>query len=132
MYEVELVMQSVQSRSENCFFRRRKLATADGFRSAGNEQDLVEEASDGDGELEGEVAIQQAWTELADIEREQERWSELRTHIELKLEMCRQRGVALEDVMISCFCGRYRAMVVGFCRNCLRCCRRMTKGKSWR
>lgn len=80
------------------------MATADGFRSAGNEQDLVEDASDGDGEVEGEVAIQQAWTELADIEREQERWSELRTHIELKLEMCRQRGVTLEDVIISCCC----------------------------
>lgn len=79
--------------------RRRKLATAEGFRSAGNEQD-AEEGSDGDGEVEGELAIQQAWTELADIEREQERWSELRTHIEQKLEICRQRGVALEDVRI--------------------------------
>lgn len=78
--------------------RRRKLATAEGFRSAGNEQELAEDASDGDAEAEGELAIQQAWTELADIEREQERWSELRTHIEQKLEMCRQRGVTLEDV----------------------------------
>lgn len=72
--------------------------TAEGFRSAGNEQEVVEDASDGDAEAEGELAIQQAWTELADIEREQERWSELRTHIEQKLEMCRQRGVTLEDV----------------------------------
>lgn len=75
------------------------MATAEGFRSAGNEQELVEDTtSDGDVEAEGEMAIQQAWTELADIEREQERWSELRTHIEQKLEMCRQRGVTLEDV----------------------------------
>lgn len=74
------------------------MATADGFRSAGNEQDGGDDGSDGDGEVEGELAIQQAWTELADIEREQERWSELRTHIEQKLEVCRQRGVALEDV----------------------------------
>ncbi|KAJ8957441.1 hypothetical protein NQ318_004921 [Aromia moschata] len=73
--------------------RRRKIATADGFRSAGNEPD---ESSDG--ETEGESAVQQAWAELADIEREQDRWSELRTHIEQKLEICRQRGVALEDV----------------------------------
>lgn len=79
-------------------FRRRKLVTAEGFRSAGNEQELLEETSDGDVDVEGETAVQQAWTELADIEREQERWSELRTHIEQKLEMCRQRGVALEDV----------------------------------
>lgn len=76
-------------------FRRRRIVTADGFRSAGNDQD---EGSDVDGDTEGETAIQQAWAELADIEREQDRWSELRTHIEQKLEVCRQRGVALEDV----------------------------------
>ena len=72
------------------------MVTAEGFRSAGNEQEEEEEA---DLEVEGgETAVQQAWGELADIEREQERWSELRTHIEQKLEVCRQRGVALEDV----------------------------------
>ncbi|KAJ8979399.1 hypothetical protein NQ317_015828 [Molorchus minor] len=76
--------------------RRRKIVTADGFRSAGNEQDETS-----DGESEGEAAVQQAWTELADIEREQERWSELRTHIEQKLEICRQRGVTLEDKLPS-------------------------------
>lgn len=81
--------------------RRRKLATAEGFRSAGNEPDAAaaaEDPADGDADIDGETAIQQAWTELADIEREQERWSELRTHIEQKLEQCRQRGVTLEDV----------------------------------
>ncbi|KAJ8923180.1 hypothetical protein NQ315_001734, partial [Exocentrus adspersus] len=78
--------------------RRRKVITADGFRSAGNDLD---EGSDHDGDVEGEAAVQQAWTELADIEREQERWSELRTHIEQKLEICRQRGVALEDKLPS-------------------------------
>lgn len=81
-------------------YRRRKLATADGFRSAGNEQETPEENSD-EGEVEGELAIQQAWSELAEIEREQERWSELRTHMEQKLEMCRQRGVELEDVSMD-------------------------------
>ncbi|XP_049817903.1 kinesin-like protein KIF19 isoform X2 [Aethina tumida] len=80
--------------------RRRKLATADGFRSAGNVEDEVQDTSDGD-DQEGEVAVQTAWGELADIEREQERWSELRTHIEQKLETCRQRGVALEDKLPS-------------------------------
>lgn len=70
------------------------MLTADGFRSAGNEQD----ESDNEADVEGETAVQQAWTELADIEREQERWSQLRTHIEEKLEICRQRGVTLEDV----------------------------------
>lgn len=85
------------------------MATAEGFRSAGNTNN--EDQQDGGGisggadvdfdlvEVEaGETAVQQAWGELADIEREQERWSELRTHIEQKLEVCRQRGVSLEDV----------------------------------
>ncbi|XP_044759987.1 kinesin-like protein KIF19 isoform X3 [Coccinella septempunctata] len=77
--------------------RRRYLSTSDGFRSAGNDdaRDEVDE------DAEGEVAIQQAWRELADIEREQERWSELKTHIDQKLEACRQRGVALEDKLPS-------------------------------
>ncbi|XP_019761161.1 kinesin-like protein KIF19 isoform X1 [Dendroctonus ponderosae] len=79
--------------------RRRKLATADGFRSAGNEEDMD---SDADGEeADSETAVQQAWGELADIEREQDRWTELRGHIELKLEACRQRGVMLEDKLPS-------------------------------
>nr|CAH7728393.1 unnamed protein product [Callosobruchus chinensis] len=78
--------------------RRKKLFAEDGFRSAGNEQD---DGSDGDEDAEGEAAVQQAWAELADIEREQHRWSELRTHIEQKLEVCRQRGVALEDKLPS-------------------------------
>ncbi|CAH1115978.1 unnamed protein product [Phaedon cochleariae] len=78
--------------------RRRKIHTADGFRSAGNEQDEVPSE---DGGVEGETAVQQAWAEIADIEREQERWSELRTRIEHKLEDCRQRGVALEDQLPS-------------------------------
>lgn len=78
-------------------FRRRNIYTANGFRSAGNEQD---DDSDVEGDGEGETAVQQAWGELADIEREQDRWSELRTHIEQKLEVCRQRGVELEDVSV--------------------------------
>lgn len=86
----------------------------------------MEETSDGDAEVEGEVAVQQAWTELADIEREQERWSELRTHIEQKLEMCRQRGVALEDVR-PCLFKYNRSYDDNFNRNYHRYCRRMTK-----
>lgn len=80
-------------------FRRRRQTTADSFHSADNDHEKSE-GSDADGEIEGELAVQQAWSELADIEREQERWSELRTHIEQKLEACRQRGVSLEDVSI--------------------------------
>ncbi|XP_066139573.1 kinesin-like protein KIF19 [Euwallacea fornicatus] len=78
--------------------RRRRVATAEGFRSAGNE-DLTSELDADEGE--GESAIEQAWGELADIEREQERWTELRGHIEQKLEACRQRGVMLEDKLPS-------------------------------
>lgn len=78
-----------------CNIRRKQSVTADSFRSVDNEHD-----SDADGDSEGELAVQQAWGELADIEREQERWSELRTHMEEKLEGCRQRGVTLEDVSI--------------------------------
>ncbi|CAH0563687.1 unnamed protein product [Brassicogethes aeneus] len=83
--------------------RRRRLTTADGFRSAGNLDSLDDESLDiaSDGELEGEAAVQTAWGELADIEREQDRWGELRSHIEQKLEVCRQRGVMLEDKLPS-------------------------------
>ncbi|XP_045477693.1 kinesin-like protein KIF19 isoform X2 [Harmonia axyridis] len=71
--------------------------TQQSIRSAGND-DAKDEI---DEDAEGEVAIQQAWRELADIEREQERWSELKTHIDQKLEVCRQRGVTLEDKLPS-------------------------------
>lgn len=77
--------------------RRKQTKTADTSYSA-DDAPKSDDGSDMDGEQEGEVAVQHAWAELADIEREQERWSELRGHIEQKLEMCRQRGVALEDV----------------------------------
>ncbi|KRT81979.1 Kinesin, partial [Oryctes borbonicus] len=82
----------LRSRAQTQQTMRKQSVTADSFRSADHEQD-----SDADGDAEGELAVQQAWGELADIEREQERWSELRTHIEQKLEACRQRGVTLED-----------------------------------
>nr|XP_022906683.1 kinesin-like protein KIF19 isoform X2 [Onthophagus taurus] len=73
--------------------RRRQNSTAESSKSA----DFSEVDSDFDGEAEGELAVQQAWGELADIEREQERWSDLRIQIEHKLEHCRQTGVSLED-----------------------------------
>lgn len=46
----------------------------------------------------GEASVQRAWAELADIETEQERWAELRHHLEEKLEDVRRKGVELEDV----------------------------------
>ncbi|KAK4874894.1 hypothetical protein RN001_014254 [Aquatica leii] len=87
-----LVISHWESRNN----KLRKSKNTDGFRSADNAgHETADEASDG--EVEGESAVQQAWGELADIEREQERWSELRTVIEQKLEDCRQRGISLED-----------------------------------
>ncbi|KAF5280510.1 hypothetical protein FQA39_LY18032 [Lamprigera yunnana] len=85
-----------QSRAQTQQNLRRKTKNTEGFRSADNVgHETADETSDG--EVEGESAVQQAWGELADIEREQERWSEFRTVIEQKLEDCRQRGVSLED-----------------------------------
>lgn len=64
-----------------------------------DEDDLVSEWGDvEDGLGSGEASVQRAWAELADIEREQERWAELRHHLEEKLETCRRKGVELEDV----------------------------------
>ncbi|XP_018329743.1 kinesin-like protein KIF19 isoform X2 [Agrilus planipennis] len=74
----------------------------EGFHSADHLNEIAEEGfeneeDDEEGEVEGDAAVQLAWAELGEIEREQERWSELRSHIEEKLELCRERGVALED-----------------------------------
>lgn len=83
------------------YFCRRKKASKGGFYSADNAgHETADEGSDIDTETEGELAVQHAWGELAEIERAQEKWSEARTNIEQKLEACRQRGVELEDVNI--------------------------------
>lgn len=92
LYKNTLNMSRAQTQQS---IRRRQLGTADSFRSAGHDEE-----DDFDPDNDGELAVQQAWGELAEIEREQEKWSELRTNIEEKLEACRQRGVTLEDVRI--------------------------------
>lgn len=46
---------------------------------------------------EGSVALKSAWSELAAIEREAKRYKEIRENTEKDLELCRQKGVALED-----------------------------------
>lgn len=51
---------------------------------------------------EGTVAVEQAWSELASLEQEQERARAERAAAERELEIVRQRGAALEDVRI-CF-----------------------------
>lgn len=50
-----------------------------------------------DSDSEGSVALKSAWSELAAIEREAKRYKEIREHTEKDLELCRQKGVALED-----------------------------------
>jgi len=42
--------------------------------------------------------VQQAWTELTEISREQERYAEMRAAAEKELETCRKRSAMLEDV----------------------------------
>lgn len=65
------------------------------------DEDLVSEWGDvEDGLGGGEASVQRAWAELGDIEREQERWAELRHHLEEKLETVRRKGVELEDVRL--------------------------------
>lgn len=49
-------------------------------------------------EIENDAAMQQAWAELAEISREQERYAEMRANADRELENCRQRSLLLEDV----------------------------------
>jgi hypothetical protein len=48
--------------------------------------------------IEGDGALQMAWSELSLIEKEQEQYTELRASTEQELESCRQQGAALENV----------------------------------
>lgn len=50
-----------------------------------------------DSDSEGNIALKSAWSELAAIEREGKRYREIREQTEKDLELCRQKGVALED-----------------------------------
>ncbi|XP_037913609.1 kinesin-like protein KIF19 isoform X2 [Hermetia illucens] len=50
-----------------------------------------------DEESEGNTALKNAWEELAAIEKETKRFREIRERTEQELEMCRQKGVQLED-----------------------------------
>lgn len=50
-----------------------------------------------DASTEGNVALRSAWSELAAIEREAKRYREIRAATERDLELCRKKGVALED-----------------------------------
>lgn len=54
--------------------------------------DLIED------DLEDDVTVQQAWSELTEITKEQERYAEMRAAAEKELEACRKRSAALEDV----------------------------------
>ncbi|KDR22574.1 hypothetical protein L798_12702, partial [Zootermopsis nevadensis] len=49
----------------------------------------------------GDGPLQIAWSELSFIEKEQERYAELRASTERELENCKQRGAALENELPS-------------------------------
>lgn len=51
-------------------------------------------------ESESSVAVKNAWGELMAIERETKRYKEFRECTENELEICRQKGVQLENVKI--------------------------------
>jgi hypothetical protein len=61
--------------------------------------DLLEDA-----EMEDDMAVQQAWTELTEITGEQERYAEMRATTEKELEICRKHSATLEDVNIFYHC----------------------------
>jgi len=61
--------------------------------------DLLEDA-----DMEDDMAVQQAWTELTEITGEQERYAEMRATTEKELEACRKRSSTLEDVNIFYHC----------------------------
>ncbi|XP_067212902.1 kinesin-like protein KIF19 [Linepithema humile] len=54
-----------------------------------------------DTDLEDDLTVQQAWTELTEITREQERYAEMRAAAEKELEACRKRSATLEDELPS-------------------------------
>ncbi|KAH8388492.1 hypothetical protein KR093_008004 [Drosophila rubida] len=58
---------------------------------------LYDAPGDDDLESEGSVALKNAWGELAAIEKETRRYKEIRENTEHELELCRQKGVKLED-----------------------------------
>ncbi|GAB0092447.1 Kinesin-like protein [Sergentomyia squamirostris] len=58
---------------------------------------LYDAQNDNDSESEGSTAIRSAWNELAAIEREMKRYKDIVLTTEQDLELCRQKGVALED-----------------------------------
>ncbi|XP_011874280.1 PREDICTED: kinesin-like protein KIF19 isoform X3 [Vollenhovia emeryi] len=54
-----------------------------------------------DDDLEDDVIVQQAWAELTEITREQERCAEMRAAAEKELEACRKCSATLEDQLPS-------------------------------
>uniref|UniRef100_A0A1I8M6Z6 Kinesin motor domain-containing protein n=1 Tax=Musca domestica TaxID=7370 RepID=A0A1I8M6Z6_MUSDO len=58
---------------------------------------LYDTPTDDDIESEGSIALKNAWGELAAIEKETRRYKEIRERTEQELELCRQKGVQLED-----------------------------------
>jgi kinesin family member 18/19 len=57
----------------------------------------MNENEEADSDSEGSHALRNAWNELSAIEKETKRYREIRASTEKDLELCRQKGVALED-----------------------------------
>lgn len=68
-----------------------------GHQHASNDGDVDSGASEEGVDSEGNVALRSAWSELAAIEREAKRYREIQAATERDLELCRTKGVALED-----------------------------------
>ncbi|CAG5101189.1 Similar to Kif19: Kinesin-like protein KIF19 (Mus musculus) [Cotesia congregata] len=69
----------------------RRRSSADSQIDETESEDLGEEYEIND------ITVQQAWTELSEINKEQERYIEIRAITERELENCRQRSASLED-----------------------------------
>nr|XP_050858524.1 kinesin-like protein KIF19 isoform X2 [Vespula vulgaris] len=65
------------------------------------EVDDIEDVLLEDTDLEDDSLVHQAWAELAEISKEQERYVEMRAATEKELEACRKRSAALEDELPS-------------------------------
>ncbi|XP_020708233.2 kinesin-like protein KIF19 isoform X2 [Athalia rosae] len=82
----------------NKLYKNTRSSTA---RRMGVENFEVDDDRDFLEEIEHDAAMQHAWAELAEINREQERYAEMRAAADRELENCRQRSLLLEDELPS-------------------------------
>ncbi|XP_044009041.1 kinesin-like protein KIF19 isoform X1 [Aphidius gifuensis] len=78
----------------NKSMQKRKSSADSQFDEADNEDSADDREID-------DLTVQSAWNELNEINKEQERYSEMRSLTERELENCRQKSTALEDELPS-------------------------------